>query len=527
MSTLTYSIADGDYEHGGSASRLLKNQLKKVGADPAVIRRAMIAVYEAEMNVVIHARGGELRATLSDHQLEVEIVDQGPGIPDIERAMQPGFSTASAQARQLGFGAGMGLPNIRKASDEFTIESTPGVGTRIRFTVRLKPQALYGEGRHSVHIVADKCQACLRCLHVCPTRAVRVFRGKPQILDYLCVDCAACVATCPTGAFTVAGPNAELTPRADVTLVVPPAVLVQYGPKYAPARVLAELQTLGYGEVVVTAGWETALRAAVVADAATGQRPRPVISPVCPAVVNLIETRYPALIPHLAPWLSPFEAVGAALPGRQLACVVTCLCQRTVLLASPAAQSSPPPEIILPATLRAVLGLRLKGEHDDADAIPVQSPVTSTTDADGVLRVAGVAHVASLLERIEDGQVGDVQVVEPYACNEGEFGSPLLAENPCLARHRWEAGVLADDPRAQAMTRDAAYTPRPGLRLDADMAKAVQKMGRIDKLARSLPGDDCGLCGAPTCMALAEDIVLGRAADGACRRPTDQPKERT
>ena len=105
MSAVSYKIKGGDYENDGAASRRVKEQLKKIGADPAVVRRAMVAAYEAEMNVVIHAHQGELRASLHDGQLDVEVVDEGPGIPDVDVAMTPGFSTASAEARELGFGA--------------------------------------------------------------------------------------------------------------------------------------------------------------------------------------------------------------------------------------------------------------------------------------------------------------------------------------------------------------------------------------------------------------------------------------
>jgi len=133
-------ICDGDFERAGAASRLLKEQLKKIGVAPEILRRAMIAAHEAEMNVVIHARRGTMKAVLDDEQARVEVVDEGPGIADADLAMTEGYSTAGRQARRLGFGAGMGLPNIRKIVDRFTLESTVGKGTRLCFTIYLKPQ---------------------------------------------------------------------------------------------------------------------------------------------------------------------------------------------------------------------------------------------------------------------------------------------------------------------------------------------------------------------------------------------------
>ena len=139
-------IRGGDFDQAGAASRLLKEQLKKIGVAPEILRRAVIAAYEAEMNVVIHAHRGVMKTALDDTQARVEVLDEGPGIADPELAMTEGYSTAGPPARQLGFGAGLGLPNIRKSVDRFTIESTVGQGTRLRFTIYLKPQ---GGGRRS------------------------------------------------------------------------------------------------------------------------------------------------------------------------------------------------------------------------------------------------------------------------------------------------------------------------------------------------------------------------------------------
>ncbi len=137
MITMSCRISGGDFDTAGLATCRLKEQLARVGVGAAAMRRAMIAAYEAEMNVVIHARTGTLWARLDSGKLDLEVADEGPGIPDVELALREGWSTASEKARQMGFGAGMGLPNIRRNSDQFDIETRIGRGTRIRSTILL------------------------------------------------------------------------------------------------------------------------------------------------------------------------------------------------------------------------------------------------------------------------------------------------------------------------------------------------------------------------------------------------------
>ena len=139
MERLDYDIRSGDFNGAGAASRDLKQHLKRIGAESDAVRRAMIAAYEAEMNVVIHSVGGRLEASLSDTRIDINVVDEGPGIPDIEMAMKEGYSTASAEARALGFGAGMGLPNVRRCADQLDIKSDLATGTHVHAEVALQP----------------------------------------------------------------------------------------------------------------------------------------------------------------------------------------------------------------------------------------------------------------------------------------------------------------------------------------------------------------------------------------------------
>jgi anti-sigma regulatory factor (Ser/Thr protein kinase) len=132
---LHYTVPGDDFTQAGAASGAVKTTLKQLGFRPDVIRRVSIAMYEGEINMVIHANGGEADVEIVPDRITVILTDHGPGIPDVEQAMQEGWSTAPENVRSLGFGAGMGLPNIKKYTDDLTIDTRIGEGTRITMTV--------------------------------------------------------------------------------------------------------------------------------------------------------------------------------------------------------------------------------------------------------------------------------------------------------------------------------------------------------------------------------------------------------
>ena len=137
LMTLKYHVSPTDFTRAGEASSDVKNKLKKLGVPPTIIRKVAIAMYEGEINMVIHAHGGDITVDISPDQIHMVLKDVGPGIADIEKAMQAGFSTASANVRSLGFGAGMGLPNMKKNSDTMEIQTVLGVGTTVTMTINM------------------------------------------------------------------------------------------------------------------------------------------------------------------------------------------------------------------------------------------------------------------------------------------------------------------------------------------------------------------------------------------------------
>lgn len=135
----TYEVTGGDFSRAGLASSQVKKLLKQLpGVDPVTIKRVVVALYEAEVNIVAHAWRGVITVDIGEDSIVMVLDDEGPGIPDIARAMERGFSTASPEVQQMGFGAGMGLPNISDNADRFDIESVVGKGTKLTISIKLQ-----------------------------------------------------------------------------------------------------------------------------------------------------------------------------------------------------------------------------------------------------------------------------------------------------------------------------------------------------------------------------------------------------
>lgn len=132
-----FDVDGEDFTSAGQASVQVKKNLRRLGIPPEIIRQVSIAMYEGEINMVIHAGGGDADVIVSEDQIEIILADKGPGIADIDLAMQEGYSTAPDSVRSLGFGAGMGLPNMKRYTDEMTIDSVVGEGTTIKMIVKL------------------------------------------------------------------------------------------------------------------------------------------------------------------------------------------------------------------------------------------------------------------------------------------------------------------------------------------------------------------------------------------------------
>lgn len=397
---------------------------------------------------------------------------------------------------------------------------------------------------HSVRLEPEKCVGCTTCIKKCPTEAIRVRKGRARIIDERCIDCGECIRTCPHGAKKAVSDPLSLISGFRYKVALPaPSLYAQFDERWFIDRILSGLLALGFDEV-----FEVAEAAELVTDATLallgpgrdGAMPRPVISSACPAVVKLIQVRYPSLIPHLAPLLPPVEIAARIVKERLHAgeegvgvfFVSPCAGKVTMARAPIGYERSALDGVIgikdLYLPLRGVLGQAEERALSRAGRGGIEWARTEgEADALGERRsisVDGIQAVSGVLEALENGKLKDVAYIEALACPAGCVGGPLTVENPYIARNRLrnraESLPARSEPRDLEPLSELGWTrpplARPALALDRDMLKAMIMMEEMDLLASSLPGLDCGSCGAPSCQALAEDVVRGQAAANDC-----------
>ncbi len=411
---------------------------------------------------------------------------------------------------------------------------------------------------HSVHLDTDKCKGCVNCIKRCPTEAIRVRDGKASIIEARCVDCGECVRICTNHAKIVVADTLERLKDYEFNVALPaPAIYGQFGEGTPNRAVLAAFLLLGfdYALDVALAADCCALKIREVLE--SGLSLRPLISSACPAVVQLIQVRFPNLIEHLIPAITPMRA--AAVMARRLVREKTGLPNERigVFFISPC-----------PGKVNAVSELSLGGDSAITGAIPIvdvypllreklakeKELVDSLTknvrtgSGQGVgwaraggelmsigesqhIAVDGIHNVINILEDVERGKLADTAYIEAQACMGGCVGGVLTVENPFIARRR--VRILSTEneatiePDLEYMESDLALCedwleldhpiePRPALKLDENMEIALRKMEEMERILKSLPGLDCGSCGAPNCQALAEDVVRGLATEMDC-----------
>ncbi len=398
---------------------------------------------------------------------------------------------------------------------------------------------------HSVTLDRDKCMGCINCIKRCPTEAIRVRDGKAAILPERCIDCGECIRVCPHHAKKAIYDPLDVLQNYKYNIALPaPALYAQFNHLEDVEIVLSALLELGFDHV-----FEVARAAEIVSDATRAymRQPgitKPVISSACPAVTRLIRVRFPGLIDHVLPLNAPVELAArlakqeahekTGLPLEEIGAVFISPCPAKVT-ASKMPLGTEKSQVSAVVAISDVYPKLLKHMHADA-ASPIQSQsgkigvswASSSGEAsallnDNYLAADGIENVIRVLEDLEDEKFEHLDFIELNACNAGCIGGVLTVENPYIARTKLKrlrkylpVSLNHAENVGSELKWDTPLEYTPVLKLDQDFGAAMRKMNQMEELEASLPGLDCGACGAPTCRALAEDVVRGIASPDEC-----------
>lgn len=412
-----------------------------------------------------------------------------------------------------------------------------------------------GEYFHSVRLIGNRCKGCVSCTKRCPTEAIRIRFGKAQIMESRCIDCGECIRYCPNRAKTAITDSLNELTHYQYNIALPaPSLYGQFDTSFSVEEILSALCLLGFDEVFEVARGAEFVSAAIKDCLKQKAGKKPLISSACPAVVRLIQVNFPELIEYLVPFEAPVEVTARMVkkwysekwgiePEKIGAWFITpCPAKMTAIKQPLGRQNS---YITGAIAISQIYGDLLKLLHREkgrkrsyrfskASWVGVGWAVaggeTASAQVMNTLVVHEIHSVNNVLEQVALGKLKDVDYIETLACAGGCIGGPLTVENRFVAEHRMqqrmqelkqEQHLSADRPEVidfcdVEVVPIGSIEPRPVMRLDEDILKAMHKIEYIEHTLEHLPGLDCGSCGSPTCKALAEDIAQGQATEMDC-----------
>lgn len=405
---------------------------------------------------------------------------------------------------------------------------------------------------HSVTLEKDKCTGCTNCLKRCPTEAIRVRDGKARIIRERCIDCGECIRVCPHHAKVAVTDALSDIKKFKYSIALPaPTLYGQFKGVKHVNEVLQALGSLGFSAV-----YETSVGADIVSKHIRGiiqkeKKHQPLISSACPAIVRLVQVRFPALRNHIIPMRPPVEiaaAVARETYCKQFNClpqdigiffISPCPAKMTARMAPLGNKTSHIDRVLSMLDFYGPLAAALKNQNGQPSTLKhtglaggvgwaASGGECAQVGIENYLAVDGIYNVIKALEEIEDGKLSEIDFFEGLACTGGCVGGPLVFENGYIAKMRIHK--LAEEMAKEDRLRYRSVTARepadmhfdselplnPVLKLDPDFKAAIKMMERIDAIEADLPGLDCGSCGSPTCRCQAEDIVRGYATEIDC-----------
>lgn len=395
--------------------------------------------------------------------------------------------------------------------------------------------------KQSVQLVVDKCIGCTNCIKRCPTEAIRVQNGKAQIISDRCLDCGECIRVCESNAKIAVSDPLSIIEDYDYKIAIPAPSLYGIADSHISTdRILTSLKHIGFDDVFEVASAAEIITRRTSEFLVEHEGEGPFISSSCPAVVRLVQVRFPSLIDQVIPFISPMELAARMAKeraGKNKGRV-------GVFFISPCAAKYSEirnPHRFEESQVDGVIGIkdiqvklqRLINSDMKTEKLAVASGLgigwgridgeARALKTEGVISVDGISNTITLLEELENGTIDQFRFIELMACPGGCVGGPMTLVNPYVAKsiimERWDlAGE--DMGNGCGALKDIQWTkelpPANFMKLDDNYEKAMQMMQRLDLIEKSLPGIDCGSCGAPTCHAFAEDIVRDRAVITSC-----------
>ncbi len=397
---------------------------------------------------------------------------------------------------------------------------------------------------HSVTLDRDLCMGCINCIKRCPTQAIRVRDGKAFIISGRCIDCGECIRICPHHAKKAVHSVLEDYSRFKHLVALPaPSLYAQFNNLTSPAPVLAALLDIGFDSF-----FEVARAAELVSDATQkliDSMPKPVLSSACPAVVKLIKVRFPQLVNHVLPLVSPMELAArlakeevsrkTGLDKSEIGCIFITPCPAKITaIANPigSSESSVDGAVAIKDVYQALLPAMKR--HKDSTEITAGAlgigwgsggGESSGLDSEiNYLACDGIENVIGVLNDLEDEKFDDLDFVELNACPGGCVGGVLTVENPFVAKTKLkkikktlpkQINELGNQIPVE-MLWDIELEYIPVFELKGNRMERFEKISKMEKIVAELPGLDCGSCGAPTCRAFADDVIRGNAKTSDC-----------